>query len=99
MSVLAPTLRRGRVSDVVSNVYAKPAHAVCPGRQLARSHRGQASPSKPKKNEVRARLAKTAPDREYYERMSRKWLGITDAWRVIADVRPASGAPACRNLV
>jgi hypothetical protein len=40
-------------------------------------------------NEARARSAKTVSDREYYERMSRTWLGIAHAWRVIADVDKA----------
>jgi hypothetical protein len=31
----------------------------------------------------KAALAKTAEDRDYYDRMHRKWLGIADGWRVI----------------
>jgi hypothetical protein len=42
--------------------------------------------AKGEENAARARSAKTAQDREYYERMSRTWLGIAHAWRVIADV-------------
>ena len=36
---------------------------------------------------TRARSAKTAQDREFYERMSQKWLGIAEDWRVIVDCR------------
>jgi hypothetical protein len=43
--------------------------------------------TKAEENAVRARSAKTAQDREYYERMRRTWLGIADGWRVIVDVR------------
>ena len=42
--------------------------------------------AKAEENAVRARSAKTAQDREYYERMGRKWRAIADGWRVIADV-------------
>jgi hypothetical protein len=45
--------------------------------------------AKAEENVARARSAKTAQDREYYERMSRTWLGIAHAWRVIADVDKA----------
>jgi hypothetical protein len=38
-------------------------------------------------NATRARSAKTALDREYYERMSRAWFGIAEDWRVIVDGR------------
>jgi hypothetical protein len=38
-------------------------------------------------NATRARSAKTALDREFYERMSRTWLGIAEDWRVIVDGR------------
>jgi hypothetical protein len=41
------------------------------------------------KAEVNARLAaqaRTNKDREYYERMGRKWLGIADGWRVINEI-------------
>jgi hypothetical protein len=37
-----------------------------------------------------AALAKTAKDRDYYERMRRKWLGIANGWRVIAEVNKSS---------
>ncbi len=43
--------------------------------------------AKAEENATRARSAKTAQDREYYERMSRKWLGIAEDWRVIVDGR------------
>jgi hypothetical protein len=33
-----------------------------------------------------AALAKTFKDRDYYERMRRKWLGIAEGWRVIDEV-------------
>jgi hypothetical protein len=33
-----------------------------------------------------AASAKSFRDRDYYERMRRKWLGIADGWRVIAEV-------------
>jgi hypothetical protein len=38
----------------------------------------------------KAALAKTAKDRDYYERMRRKWLGLVDGWRVIEEVDKAS---------
>jgi hypothetical protein len=34
----------------------------------------------------KAALAKTAKDRDYYDRMRRKWLGIADGWRVIDEI-------------
>jgi hypothetical protein len=37
-----------------------------------------------------AALAKTFKDRDYYERMRRKWLGVADGWRVITEVDKAS---------
>jgi hypothetical protein len=37
-----------------------------------------------------AALAKTDKDRDYYERMRRKWLGVADGWRVIDEVGEAS---------
>jgi len=41
--------------------------------------------AKAEESATRARSAKTAEDREYYERMSRKWLDIAEDWRVIVD--------------
>jgi len=38
-------------------------------------------------NAAQARSAKTAQDREFYERMSRKWLDVAEHWRVIVDAR------------
>jgi hypothetical protein len=38
----------------------------------------------------KAALAKTAKDREYYDRMHRKWLGIADGWRLIDEIAEAS---------
>jgi len=43
--------------------------------------------AKAEENATRARSAKTAQDREFYERMSQKWLGIAEDWRVIVDCR------------
>jgi hypothetical protein len=37
----------------------------------------------------KAALAKSHKERDYYERMSRKWLGIADGWRVIVEVDQA----------
>ena len=34
----------------------------------------------------RAATAETAEDRDYYDRMRRKWLGIADGWRAIDEV-------------
>jgi hypothetical protein len=34
----------------------------------------------------RAAAAKTKKDRDYYERMHRKWLGIAEGWRVITEI-------------
>ncbi len=33
-----------------------------------------------------AAQAKTAKDRQHYERLRRKWLGLADGWRFIVDV-------------
>ena len=33
-----------------------------------------------------AASAQKAEDRAYYERMYRKWLGIADGWRMIANI-------------
>jgi hypothetical protein len=38
----------------------------------------------------KAALAKTNKDRDYYERMRRKWLGIADGWRVIDEIDKVS---------
>jgi hypothetical protein len=37
----------------------------------------------------KAVLAKTNKDRDYYERMRQKWLGIAEGWRVIDEVGEA----------
>ncbi len=37
-----------------------------------------------------AALAKTDKDRDFHERMRRKWLGLADGWRVIDEVDKAS---------
>jgi hypothetical protein len=37
----------------------------------------------------KAAIAKTKEERNYYERMRRKWLGIADGWRVIDEVDKA----------
>jgi len=37
--------------------------------------------AKAEENATRARSAKTAQDREFYERMSRKWLDVPEHWR------------------
>jgi transcription elongation GreA/GreB family factor len=46
-----------------------------------------------------AAQAKTAKDRNDYERLQRKWLGIADGWRVITeiDVRHGSANPSSLN--
>jgi len=41
------------------------------------------------KAEENARLAaqaRTDKDRDYYDRMRRKWLGIAEGWRVIDEI-------------
>jgi hypothetical protein len=38
----------------------------------------------------KAALARALEDRDYYERMQRKWLGIAEGWRVIVEVDKAS---------
>jgi len=43
--------------------------------------------AKAEENAAQARSAKTAQDREFYERMSRKWLDVAEHWRVIVDAR------------
>jgi hypothetical protein len=42
--------------------------------------------AKAEENVARARSAQTREDRDYYERMNRKWLSIAQGCRVIADV-------------
>ena len=37
-----------------------------------------------------AASAKSYKDRDYYERMRRKWLGLADGWRVIDEVDKVS---------
>ena len=37
--------------------------------------------AKAEENATRARSAKSAEDREYYERMSQKWLDVAEHWR------------------
>jgi hypothetical protein len=36
--------------------------------------------------EALASSAKTKEDRDHYEKMQRKWLGVADGWRFIAGV-------------
>jgi hypothetical protein len=38
----------------------------------------------------KAALAKIKEDKDYYERMRRKWLGIAEGWRVIDDIGKTS---------
>jgi hypothetical protein len=45
--------------------------------------------AKAEENAARARSAQTREDRDYYERMNRKWLSIAQGWRAIADVDKA----------
>ncbi len=45
--------------------------------------------AKAEENAACARSARTREDRDYYERMSRKWLNVAQGWRVIADVDKA----------
>jgi hypothetical protein len=84
VNLLAPTLGRERVSHVYSKQFSGAAQAVCPGRREAPDV--TQALAKAEYNAARARSAKTDQDREYYERMGRTWLGIAQAWRVIADV-------------
>jgi len=42
--------------------------------------------AKAKENARLAAQAKTDKDRDYYERMRRKWLGLADGWRVIDEI-------------
>jgi hypothetical protein len=37
-----------------------------------------------------AASAKSFKDRDYYERMQRKWFGIAEGWRVIDEIDKAS---------
>jgi hypothetical protein len=37
-----------------------------------------------------AALSKAAKDRDYYDRMRRKWLGIAEGWRVIDKIDKVS---------
>ena len=41
--------------------------------------------AKAKECAKKAAVAKTNKDRDYYERMRRKWLGLVDGWRMIDD--------------
>ena len=36
--------------------------------------------------EALASSAKTKKDRDYYDRMHRKWLGVADGWRFIVGI-------------
>jgi hypothetical protein len=38
-----------------------------------------------------ASAAKTDEDREYYERLHRKWLGLADGWRFISEIDSRGG--------
>jgi hypothetical protein len=38
----------------------------------------------------KAASAKTNEDRDFHERMRRKWLGLADGWRVIDEIDKAS---------
>jgi hypothetical protein len=42
--------------------------------------------AKAEENAKLAAQAKTADDRDYYERMRRKWLAIAEGWRVIDEI-------------
>jgi hypothetical protein len=42
--------------------------------------------TKAEKNTKLAAQAKTDKDRDYYERMRRKWLGLAQGWRVIDEI-------------
>jgi hypothetical protein len=42
--------------------------------------------AKAEKNTKLAAQAKTDKDRDYYERMRRKWLGLAQGWRVIDEI-------------
>jgi hypothetical protein len=41
---------------------------------------------KAQENAKLAAKAKTEKDRNYYDRMHRKWMGIADGWRVIDEI-------------
>ena len=55
-------------------------------RQLTEGSEAKQALAKAEECEEKAALAKTAEDRNYYDRMCRKWLGIADGWRVIDEV-------------
>ena len=42
--------------------------------------------AKAEENTKLAAQAKTDKDRDYYERMRRKWLGLAQGWRVIDEI-------------
>ena len=44
----------------------------------------------------KAALAETAKDRDHYDRMRRKWLGIADGWRFIVEIHTAGPNPVKR---
>jgi len=63
-----------------------------PARELPRGLRADEAPevkqalAKAEEYAARAAFAKDSQERERCERMRRKWLGIADGWRVIAEV-------------
>jgi hypothetical protein len=46
--------------------------------------------AKAKECAEKAAQAKTAKDRDYYDRMRRKWIGIADGWRLIDEIDKTS---------
>ncbi len=63
-----------------------------PARELPRGLRADEAPevkqalAKAEEYAARAVSVKDSQERERCERMRRKWLGIADGWRVIAEV-------------
>jgi len=69
-----------------STLLARPTPFVSPA-SLREPPEVKQAVAKAEENATRARSAKTAQDREYYERMNRKWLDVAEHWRVIVDAR------------
>jgi hypothetical protein len=51
-----------------------------------RSELSDAALAKAKECAKLAAAAITKKDRDYYERMHRKWLGVAEGWRVITEI-------------
>jgi hypothetical protein len=60
------------------------------GSQRTEGSEVQQAMAKAEEYARKAALSKTAEDRDYYDRMYRKWLGIAEGWRVIDGIDKAA---------